>query len=88
MRKDPSIAETLDWANSLLQLSADAFSEKLIDDTLNLLLKDEEDYEEFASGGGSRSMLRTMMKNQETEVDEDLEEMRRAERYSAHGIGR
>ncbi len=88
LRKDPSIAETLDWANSLLQLSADAFSEKLIDDTLNLLLKDEEDYEEFASGGGSRSMLRTMMKNQDAEADEDLEEMRRAERSTAHGVGR
>jgi MoxR-like ATPase len=86
LRKDPSIAETLDWANSLLQLSADAFSEKLIDDTLNLLLKDEEDYEEFTAAGGSRRMLRSMLNSQE--VDEDVEEMRRAERATAHGVGR
>lgn len=62
LRKDPSIAETLDWANSLIQLDADRFSEKLIDDTLNLLLKDEEDYTEFDKNGGSSKMLRAMTK--------------------------
>ena len=46
LRKSPSIAEALDWANSLVQFDSDRFSEKLIDNTMNLLLKDEDDFEE------------------------------------------
>jgi MoxR-like ATPase len=60
LRKEPSIAETLDWANSLLQFNVDRITEKLIDDTMNLVLKDEEDFEEFNKNGGAGRMLRAM----------------------------
>ncbi len=62
LRKDPSIAEALDWANSLVQLDADRFSEKLVEDTMNLLLKDEEDFAEFERHGGAARMMRSMTK--------------------------
>lgn len=60
LRKDPSIAEALDWANSLIQFDASRFSEKLIEDTMNLLLKDDEDFAEFEKNGGAGRMLRAM----------------------------
>lgn len=63
LRKSPSIAEALDWANSLVQFDADRFSEKLIDDTMNLLLKDEEDFEEYRHRGGAGKMIRSMVKD-------------------------
>lgn len=64
LRKEPSIAETLDWANSLLQFNVDRITEKLIDDTLNLVLKDEEDFAEFNKNGGAARMLRSMTTEQ------------------------
>lgn len=63
LRKSPSIAEALDWANSLVQFDADRFSEKLIDDTMNLLLKDEDDFEEYRRRGGAGKMIRSMVKD-------------------------
>lgn len=63
LRKSPSIAEALDWANSLVQFDADRFSEKLIEDTMNLLLKDEEDFEEYHRRGGAGKMIRSMVKD-------------------------
>ncbi|MDO4542058.1 MAG: MoxR family ATPase, partial [Bacillota bacterium] len=60
LKKDPSIAETLDWAQCLLEFNADRFTEKLIEDTMNVLLKDEEDFEEFHNNGGVRRMLKAM----------------------------
>lgn len=61
LKKEPSIAESLDWARCLLEFNADRFTEKLIDDTMNVLLKDEEDFAEFHNNGGSRQMLRAML---------------------------
>ena len=61
LRKSPSIAEALDWARSLAQFDADRFSEKLIDDTMNLLLKDEDDFEEYRRQGGAAKMIRSMI---------------------------
>lgn len=68
LRKNPSIAETLDWAQCLLEFNADRFTEKLIEDTMNVLLKDEDDFEEFHANGGAREMLRAIM----AVDDEDL----------------
>lgn len=61
LKKNPSIAETLDWAQCLLEFNADRFTEKLIADTLNVLLKDDEDYVEFRKNGGAKQMLRYIM---------------------------
>ena len=58
--KGPSSAETLDWANSLIQFDTDRISEKFINDTMVLLLKDEDDFEKFNANGGAAKMLRSM----------------------------
>ena len=46
IRKPPSIAESVDWARTLLLLHADALDESLLRDTLNVLLKRESDIRE------------------------------------------
>ena len=43
IKKVPSISETIDWARVVLLLHADRLSQDLIRDTLNILLKFEED---------------------------------------------
>ncbi|MGV3621134.1 MAG: AAA family ATPase [Archangium sp.] len=45
LKKAPSIAETLDWAQALVLLNADTLSTELISQTLNLVLKHEADVE-------------------------------------------
>ena len=43
LRKAPSISETLDWALALVVLGASVLSRQLIVETLNILLKDQDD---------------------------------------------
>lgn len=43
IRKPPSVAESMDWARTLLLLHADALDGTLVQDTLNVLLKREAD---------------------------------------------
>ena len=45
LKKVPSISETVDWARTLLLLQADRLDRKLVQKTLNVLLKFEEDIE-------------------------------------------
>ena len=45
LRKAPSIAETLDWARALVLLGAEALDEKVVSETLDLVLKYEADVE-------------------------------------------
>jgi len=45
LKKPPSISETLDWVRALLVLQAPSLDEKVLADTLNLLLKYEGDVE-------------------------------------------
>ncbi|PZR13907.1 MAG: ATPase [Archangium gephyra] len=45
LKKAPSIAETLDWAQALVLLNADTLSTDLVAQTLNLVLKHEADVE-------------------------------------------
>ncbi len=45
LKKAPSIAETLDWVRALVLLGAPGLDERLVSDTLNLLLKYEADLE-------------------------------------------
>jgi MoxR-like ATPase len=44
LKKLPSISETIDWARVLLLLHADSLSVDLVRDTLNVLLKFEQDF--------------------------------------------
>ena len=43
LRKLPSVSETLDWARALLLLHANHLEVDLVRDTLNVLLKFEQD---------------------------------------------
>jgi MoxR-like ATPase len=43
LRKAPSISETIDWARSLIVLTAETLDPELVDQTLNILLKYEGD---------------------------------------------
>jgi len=43
LTKVPGVAETLDWAAALMSLGADELSSKLVDETLGVVLKYEED---------------------------------------------
>jgi MoxR-like ATPase len=45
LKKAPSIAETIDWAQALVLLNADTLSPELVASTLNLVLKHETDVE-------------------------------------------
>jgi MoxR-like ATPase len=43
LRKAPSVSETLDWVRSLVILGAEALDERVVSETLNVLLKHEAD---------------------------------------------
>ncbi len=43
LKKAPAISETVDWARSLVLLHANDLDGKLVQDTLNVLLKYEDD---------------------------------------------
>ena len=45
LKKAPAISETIDWARSLLLLHADQLDEELVQNTLNVLLKFQDDIE-------------------------------------------
>jgi MoxR-like ATPase len=45
LKKLPSISETLDWARVLMLLHVDSLETELVRDTLNVLLKFEQDIE-------------------------------------------
>jgi MoxR-like ATPase len=45
LKKAPSISETLDWVRALVLLQATTLDERLVSETLNLLLKYEGDVE-------------------------------------------
>ena len=49
LQKSPGIAETLDWANSMMSLHATEFSKEYIDKTLGCILKSETDMRNIKS---------------------------------------
>ncbi len=55
-RKNPSIAETLDWARALVALEADRLSPTLIKQTLNLVLKHRDDLQGFQERIGAEGL--------------------------------
>ena len=58
VKKKPSISESLDWAQALLAFNADRMTEHLIERTISVLLKDQEDIEAYQKKGGAREMLK------------------------------
>ncbi len=55
-KKNPSIAETLDWARALVALEADRLSPALIKQTLNLVLKHRDDLQGFQERIGAEGL--------------------------------
>jgi len=53
LKKLPSISETIDWAKTLVLLNADHLSIGLVKDTLNTVLKFEEDFDTMAEHLGA-----------------------------------
>ena len=49
LKKVPAISETIDWAKTLLLLHAETLDPKLVRDTLNVILKFQEDIENVDS---------------------------------------
>jgi len=49
LKKAPSISETLDWARALLALNANELEDKIVSDTLNVILKYEGDVKKAQS---------------------------------------
>lgn len=49
LKKQPAISETIDWARTLVLLHAEALDPKLVTDTLNVILKFQEDIENVTS---------------------------------------
>ncbi len=58
LKKSPAISETLDWAQSLLLLHADTLSQDVVENTLNVLIKYQQDIELVESE--LRSLLRNL----------------------------
>ena len=48
LRKSPSVAETIDWARTLLELGAESLTEELVRDSLGVILKHQDDIEKAA----------------------------------------
>jgi len=58
MRKKPSIAETLDWARALVAMDVERLEPKVIEDTINLFLKNKDDIEAFFKEIGAENLAR------------------------------
>ncbi|MFJ9589060.1 AAA family ATPase [Streptomyces acidicola] len=50
LRKAPSVAETVDWARTLLALGADTLDESVVRDSLGVVLKHQDDIAKAAQG--------------------------------------
>ncbi|HJQ94090.1 MAG TPA: MoxR family ATPase, partial [Acidimicrobiia bacterium] len=48
LKKAPSVSETIDWARTLLALSIEHIDEKVVGETLHVLLKYQTDIEKAA----------------------------------------
>lgn len=57
LHKEPSIAETLDWARALLLMGREDLDPAWVDATLTLLIKSEEDVEAFYREMGAEKLL-------------------------------
>ncbi|RYJ05429.1 MAG: MoxR family ATPase [Actinomycetales bacterium] len=50
LRKEPSVAETIDWARTLLALGADILDDEVVRDTLGVILKHNDDIAKARTG--------------------------------------
>jgi hypothetical protein len=59
LTKVPGIAETLDWASALLAMGAAQLAPELVDETLGVVLKYEEDIRQVRGDGTRRYLAET-----------------------------
>ncbi|MDR1702142.1 MAG: MoxR family ATPase [Sporomusaceae bacterium] len=62
LQKQPSIAETLDWAKALLAMHAEYLDPELINKTIGLLLKKRDDLKIFANELGAQGLQDALKK--------------------------
>jgi MoxR-like ATPase len=63
LRKKPSIAETLDWARALVTLDADRLTPDVINLTLNVILKNKDDIDNFHQNMGAQDLVELLVNN-------------------------
>jgi MoxR-like ATPase len=61
--KQPGVAETLDWASALSELDAVALDPRIVNDTLGVLLKYQDDIEK--TGGAATEQLLAEMRTEQ-----------------------
>ena len=54
--KTPGVAESLDWAQALVALGADALGDEIVDDTLGCILKDDADIREVRAAVAEKGL--------------------------------
>lgn len=62
LKKKPSISETIDWTRSLALLNADRLEPESINQTLNVILKDEDDLKTFNRNLGAEELYNSIKK--------------------------
>ena len=63
LRKKPSIAETLDWARALVTLDADRLTPDVINLTLNIIIKNKDDLDNFHQNMGAQDLTELIVSN-------------------------
>ena len=61
LKKQPAISETIDWARTLLLLHTEALSAEVVESTLNVLLKHEDDISNVKDD--MRNLLKAVFRN-------------------------
>ena len=56
LSKTPGVAESLDWAQALVALGADALGDEVVDETLGCILKDEGDIRDVRAAIAERGV--------------------------------
>jgi hypothetical protein len=57
--KQPGVAETIDWANALMQLNAIALNADTVSNTLGVLLKYQDDIQKLQGGEASAFWMKS-----------------------------
>jgi hypothetical protein len=73
LKKNPSVAETIDWARALVMLNADSLDRATLENTLTVLLKHESDVQKAR---------RALMQGHSHPLDRDPRERRGKNRWA------
>ena len=87
LTKVPGIAETLDWAAALLSLGARELAPELVDETLGVVLKYEEDIRQVR-GDGTRRYLSEAARRRLTAAQDDVRDRPRHRPLAVRAGGR